>query len=97
MCMNLNKEPVYPWQCGGNHYFCTSCIKAFIEKTGICPQCQSEGLPQGNQPTGYMTWITVAQGSLPGYEDCAIIIVYFKFDEGIQGTLKFTVISSIIP
>ena len=91
MCMNLNNDQVYPSQCGRDHFFCTTCIKAFIEKTGICQQCQAENLSRGNQPTGLMTWITVTQGSLPGYEDCGIIIVYFKFHGGIQGILKFTV------
>ena len=88
MCMNFNDDPVYPLKCGRDHHYCTSCIKHFIEKTQVCPRCHKEGIRRGNQPTGCMTWVTVTQNSLPGYEDCDVIIMYFKFEEGIQGTLK---------
>ena len=88
MCMNFNDDPVYPLKCGRDHHYCTSCIKHFIEKTQVCPSCHKEGIRRGNQPIGCMTWVTVTQNSLPGYEDCDVIIMYFKFEEGIQGTLK---------
>ena len=89
MCMNLNKDPVYSSRCGRGHYYCQSCIKHLLDRTDICSQCQKEGLSQGNQPNGHMTWNTATQSSLPGYEDCGIIIMDFKFHKGVQGTLKF--------
>lgn len=55
------------------------------------PRCHKEGPRQGNQPTGHMTWVIVTQNSLPGYEDCDVINMYFKFEEGIQGTLKIRI------
>lgn len=85
MCMNLNKYPVEPWHCNQDHYFCVSCIKTFLEKTGICLQCQKESISEGSQPIGWMTWNTLPETSLPGYENCGIITIYFKFDGGIQG------------
>ena len=93
MCLE-NNEPVYPSKCGRDHQYCTSCFKLFVEEAPICPQCQEESLRQGNQPTGVMTWVTATQNVLPGYDDCDVIIMYFKFEEGIQGTLKFV---SFIP
>jgi len=85
MCMNLNKEPVYPSQCGRDHYYCKSCVKCLLEKTMICPQCEKEGFSQGNQPVGYMSWTTVKTCSLPGYEHCDVIVISFNFKDGIQG------------
>ena len=95
LCMNLNKDPVYQSRCGRDHYYCQSCIKHFLDRTGICPQCQKEGRCQGNQPSGHMTWNTVTQSSLPGYEDCGIIIMDFKFHKGVQGTSKFVRVGNI--
>ena len=94
MCMNFNDDPVYPLKCGRDHHYCTSCIKHFIEKTQVCPRCHKEGIRRGNQPIGCMTWVTVTQNSLPGYEDCDVIFMHFKFEEGIQGTLKIRIILS---
>ena len=68
-----------------------SSVAAVPQRRRICPQCQAENPSQENQPNGLMTWITVPHSSIPGYEDCRIIIVYFKFHGGIQGILKFTV------
>ena len=93
MCLE-NNEPVYPSKCGRDHHYCTSCFKLFVQEAPICPQCQKESLRQGNQPTGAMTWVNVTQNVLPGYDDCDVIVMYFKFEEGIQGTLKFV---SFIP
>ena len=90
LCMNFTKDPVSsPSQCGRGHYYCKSCIKHINEKTGLCPQCAIER----NQPPGHMTWITI-QDSLPGYEDCEVIAMFFTFYEGIQGTSKLLVILS---
>jgi len=86
MCMNLNKEPVYPSHCGLDHYYCKSCVKCFLGKTKNCPLCEREGLSQGNQPVGFMTWTTAKQCPLPGYEDCGVIVISFNFEDGIQGT-----------
>ena len=94
MCMNFDNDPVYPLNCGRDHHYCTSCIEHFVEKTQVCPRCQKEGPRQGKQPPGCMTWVNVTQNSLPGYEDCGVIIMYFKFEEGIQGTLKIRIILS---
>lgn len=85
MCMNLNNDPVSLWQCGRNHYYCKSC-KDLLDSAGICPQCQADGLPRGNQPVGSMTWMSVPDSSLPGYDDCGIIAMHFHFLNGIQGT-----------
>ena len=82
MCMNFNKDPLYPSKCGLDHFYCKSCTKHLLKKTGLCPQCDKEGLLQ---PTGNMTWITKKE-SLPGYEDCEVIAMFFTFYEGIQGT-----------
>jgi len=84
MCMNLNKDPVYPGNCG--HYFCKSCTKYFIEKTVICPVCKKENQFRGNQPVGYMTCRTEARNSLPGYKEFGTIFLTFNFDNGIQGS-----------
>lgn len=89
--MNFNNDPVYPLKCGRDHHYCTSSIKHYIEKTQVFPRCHKEGPRQGNQPTGHMTWVIVTQNSLPGYEDCDVINMYFKFEEGIQGTLKIRI------
>jgi len=83
--MNLNKEPVYPSHCGLDHYYCKSCVKCFLGKTKNCPLCEREGLSQGNQPVGFMTWTTAKQCPLPGYEDCGVIVISFNFEDGIQG------------
>lgn len=87
MCMNLNKDPVYPVNCG--HYFCKSCTKRFIEKTMNCPVCKKENNEnqfRGNQPIGYMTWRTDSLNSLPGYQKIGTIVLTFNFDKGIQGS-----------
>ncbi|KAJ7374746.1 E3 ubiquitin-protein ligase dtx3l [Desmophyllum pertusum] len=83
MCMNLNKDHVYPSRCG--HYFCESCWKNFIEKTRICPRCTQDGRFKGNQPMGHMSWTTELDISLPGYKDCGTIVITYKFRKGIQG------------
>ena len=87
-CMNFNNDPVYPINCGRDHHYCKSCFKWFLERTHVCLQCQNEDLPQGNQPPG-QAWVNLTQNSLQGYEDCGVIILYFLFKEGIQGTLIF--------
>ena len=89
MCMNLNKEPIYPSQGGRDHYYCKSCVKCFLEKTKNCLQCEKEGLSHGNQPIGCMSWVTAKQCSLPGYEDCGIIVISYNFEDGIQGTFTY--------
>lgn len=86
MCMNLNKDPVDPVDCG--HYFCKSCTRRFIEKTTICPVCKKENLFRGNQPVGHMTWRSESYSSLPGYEKFGTILLTFNFDSGIQGIIK---------
>ena len=84
MCMNLNNDPVFLRQCGRNHYYCKSC-KDFLDSAGICPKCRADGLPQGNQPIGGMTWMMVPDSSLPGYDNCGVIAMHFHFHDGIQG------------
>ena len=89
MCMNLNKDPVYPVNCG--HYFCKSCTKRFIEKTMNCSVCKKENNEnqfRGNQPIGYMTWRTDSLNSLPGYQKIGTIVLTFNFDKGIQGIIE---------
>lgn len=44
-----------------------------------------ESISKGSQPIGWMTWNKLSESSLPGYEKCGIITMYFKFDGGIQG------------
>jgi len=93
--MNLNKEPVYPSQCGRDHYYCKSCVKCLLEKTMICPQCEKEGFSQGNQPVGYMSWTTVKTCSLPGYEHCDVIVISFNFEDGIQGNFTHLFLANL--
>ena len=88
MCMNLYNDPVFLWQCGRSHQYCKSCTD-FLGSAGICPKCYDEGICQGNQPIGSMTWMTVPDSSLPGYDSCGIIVTRFNFEEGIQGTCRF--------
>ena len=85
MCMNLNKDPVYPVNCG--HYFCKSCTKRFIEKAMICPVCKKENLFRGNQPAGFIAWRREFS-SLPGYEECGTIVITYSFSKGIQGIVE---------
>ena len=90
MCLNLTKHPVHP-QCVRGHHYCKSCIMHLLEKTDICPQCEKEGPLKRNQPTGFMSWTTETQRSLPGYQECGIIYVYFYLGNGIQGILRLVV------
>ena len=91
MCMNLNKDPVYPVDCG--HCLCKSCTRRFIEKTMICPVCHKENLSRGNQPVGCMTWRSESYSSLPGYEKFGTIVLTFNFDSGIQGIIKLILLA----
>ncbi|XP_068692510.1 uncharacterized protein [Montipora foliosa] len=84
LCDNFN-APLFPSPCRRDHYFCTSCYQALSARTEFCSQCKKEGLFQGNQQTGEMTWIADTEISLPGYDDCGVIMVQFSFDKGIQG------------
>ena len=90
MCMNLNRDPVYPVNCG--HYFCKSCTRRFIEKT-ICPVCKKENLCRGNQPVGHMTWRSESYSSLPGHEKFGTILLTFNFHSGIQGIVELILLA----
>ena len=85
MCMNLNKDPVCPANCG--HCFCKSCTKRFIDRAINCPVCTKENRVRGNQPVGYMTWRT-EYSALAGYEECGTIAVTYNFKGGIQGIVE---------
>ena len=85
MCMNLNKDPVCPANCG--HCFCKSCWRRFIEKAMNCPVCTKDNMFRGNQPVGYMTWRNEIS-SLAGYEEYGTIVITYNFKEGIQGIVE---------
>ena len=87
MCLN-SSNPVFLWQCGRNHHYCMSCTDILVDNTLICPECKNEGVLNRDQPTGSMVWFTVVDTSLTGFDNCGIISTNFKFDEGIQGTIK---------
>ncbi|XP_068724846.1 uncharacterized protein [Montipora capricornis] len=84
VCNKFNAPQVIA-RCRRDHYFCSSCYEALSVTTEICPQCKKESLSQGGQPTGQMTWNADTRISLPGYNDCGVIMVQFCFDKGIQG------------
>ncbi|CAM4733178.1 unnamed protein product [Leuciscus chuanchicus] len=70
-------------KCG--HEFCQGCIRMSVESMGsICPVCKEVfGILEGNQPDGTMN-ITKSRSSLPGYQDCGTIEIYYDIPGGIQ-------------
>jgi len=76
-CIRLN-------QCH-SHYFHYDCISKWFQTKPRCPSCsQFYGEEQGIMPYGSEMTITRSQTSLPGYEDCGCIEIYYSMPSGTQ-------------
>ncbi|OWF50068.1 uncharacterized protein LOC110450921 isoform X2 [Mizuhopecten yessoensis] len=76
------KERVELNQC--HHVFCLTCIKQTFVVKPACPVCNIVyGIVRGIQPEGCMVEV-FRKESLPGFDGCGIIHIYYAFPDGIQ-------------
>jgi len=68
------------------HVFCSGCLQSALDVSNRCPVCQEpQGVLQGNQPRGEMTFHFERHRSVPGYEGCGTIVIQYRFPQGVQG------------
>uniref|UniRef100_A0A8C5LI48 E3 ubiquitin-protein ligase n=1 Tax=Jaculus jaculus TaxID=51337 RepID=A0A8C5LI48_JACJA len=82
ICMDtISDKHVLP-KC--KHEFCAPCIRKSMSYKPSCPVCMTlYDVHRGNQPDGTMSY-TISSDSLPGYESCGTITIYYKMKGGIQ-------------
>lgn len=68
------------------HTFCKPCLDQWLKDKNICPVCKFFlGEMIGNQPPGTMVTFEDQMNSLPGYDNCGVIVIKYDFPSGLQG------------
>ena len=89
ICLDEIDNPKKLDKCG--HTFCTDCIESsFRNHKPACPTCNTMyGMITGNQPRGTMEVHQSSSPSVPGYNNCGIIVIDYSFPSGTQGVQLF--------